>query len=532
MLTAEEKRELELFNELAESDPESLSDADLARGVELERKSKEPASSEPVLPDYSQAQPVNFLQQMLPERLDLGSSPIGAQEPVFQKFMTEAPRKQADNTDGSGRSPEKDYLQRQLFPNIVSYRARKTSDEAPVLSLGQTAAGLKDLSTLPLRLLLPEDPDSGIGYTSDNAKGFLQSVAADPTVLPLTVALGGANLPVRVAGSMPKSAAPYRVLAATVVGAGEGALGSVASDLATGRDVSPLGIALGAGGGALLTAPFAAARQVRVGDLPADVGELAYSAGMGRKAVGAKGLDKASERVLRSAKDVDRPHADVLEKAQNQINDALLNAEQRMKELRRSNRITAADFKKGTEGRQAVIDNLMAEGTWLTPEALMREARRVRSADPDLAQSLEDIAVDRLWQATAGRALTAAGDFRFGFDTPLEEVGAAQDALMTQALEQTKHLPPPKALLDAQKSGAAASALYKGLPGGKPAVAGQIIEKWTGVPFIAPAAGAVAKPLIVPFSNMKEQIGPQSSLIEIPEGDLIPEQRRGIIKFG
>ena len=517
----------------AESEQEAIDKVYDETGEEpLEAHQIASSAPERSIPDYSQAQPVNFLQQVLPERLDQGSSPMGAQEPAFQKFLTEAPRKQADNTDGSGRSPEKDYLQRQLFPNTVSYRARKTSDESPVLSLGQTAAGLKDLSTLPLRLLLPEDPERGIGYTSDNANGFLQSVAADPTVLPLTVALGGANLPVRVAGAMPKAAVPYRVLAATGVGAGEGALGSVASDLATGRDVSPLGIALGAGGGALLTAPFAAARQVRVGDLPADVGELAYSAGMGRKAVGAKGLDKASERVLSAAKDVDKPHVDVLEKAQNQINDALYNAERRAKELRKSNRITAAEFKRGTEGRQAVIDNLMAEDTWLTPEALMREARRVRSADPDLAQSLEDIAVDRLWQATGGRALTAAGDFRFGFDTPLEDVGAAQDALFVKALDQTNHLPAPKALLDAQKSGAAASALYRGLPGGKPAVAGQIIEKWTGVPFIAPAAGAVAKPFIVPFSSIKEQIGPQSSMIEIPEGDLIPEQRRGIVKFG
>jgi hypothetical protein len=142
----------------------------------------------------------------------------------------------------------------------------------------------------------------------------------------------------------------------------------------------------------------------------------------------------------------------------------------------------------------------MAEDTWLTPGALMREARRVRSADPDLAQSLEDIAVDRLWQATGGRALTAAGDFRFGFDTPLEEVGAAQDALFVKALDQTKHLPAPKALLDAQKSGAAASALYSGLPGGKPAIAGQILEKYLQVPKTAPAAGATGR-TIVPFKR-------------------------------
>ena len=29
----------------------------------------------------------------------------------------------------------------------------------------------------------------------------------------------------------------------------------------------------------------------------------------------------------------------------------------------------------------------------------------------------------------------------------------------------------------------------------------------------------------------KKEPGPQSSLIEIPEGDMIPEQRRGIVRF-
>lgn len=405
-----------------------------------------------------------------------------------------------------------------LFPETASAQVRGDNYPQQVFTAGS------DLLTLPGRLLIgPED----MNYTPEEAASTRQRIASDRTLLPL-LGVGALGLPFRAGGALAKFGAPARVLATTGVGAAEGAGGSVASDLAAGREVSGTGAALGAGLGGLLTAPFAAARQVRIGDLPPDVGELAYAAGVHRGAAGPKGLDEASEKVLKYAKDVDKPHVDVLKKAQNQINDALYNAEQRAKELRKSNRITAAEFKRGTEGRQAVIDNLMAEDTWLTPEALMREARRVRSADPDLAQSLEDIAVDRLWQATGGRALTAAGDFRFGFDTPLEEVGAAQDALFVKALDQTKHLPAPKALLDAQKSGAAASALYRGLPGGKPAVAGQIIEKYLQVPKMAPAAGASGR-TIVPFK--KEDVGPQSSLIDIPEGDYIPEQMRGIIKF-
>lgn len=447
--------------------------------------------------------------------------PFSAAGPTATQILAEGSPRQATNVEKVSRSSEKDYLQRQLFPNTVAYRARKTSDEAPVLSMGETAAGLKDLATLPLRLVMPEDAERGIGYTSDNAEGFMQGVAADPTVLPLTVILGGANLPVKAAGAVSKFGTPARVLAGGAVGAAEGAGGAIASDVVADRPVSGWGTALGAAGGALLTAPFAAARATRVGHLPTDVGDLAYDASVYRGAARAKGLDEASEKVLRAATDVDKPHPDVIAKAQNQISDALAEAEQRAKDLRKSNRITAADFKKGTEGRQAVIDNLMAEDTWLTPEALMREARRVRSADPELAKNLEDIAVDRLWQATGGRALTAT-DFAFGFETPLEEVAAKQDALFTAALEQTKNLPPPRALLDAQRSGAAASAIYHGLPGGKPSIAGQIIEKYLQVPKMAPASGAAGR-TIVPFKK-EEDVGPQSSLIEIPEGDYIPVQ--------
>ena len=427
-------------------------------------------------------------------------APFSVAGPTATQILAEGGPRQATNAEKVSRSSEKDHLQRQLFPNTVAYRARKTSDEAPVLSLGETAAGLKDLSTLPLRLVMPEDAKMGIGYTSDNAKGFMRGVAADPTVLPLTVILGGANLPVKAAGgvsagAVSKFGTPARVLAGGAVGAAEGAGGAIASDVVADRPVSGWGAALGGVGGALLTAPFAAARAARVGHLPTDVGDLAYDASVYRGAARGKGLDDASEKVLRAATDVDKPHPDVIAKAQNQISDALAEAEQRAKDLRKSNRITAADFKKGTEGRQAVIDNLMAEDTWLTPEALMREARRVRSADPELAKNLEDIAVDRLWQATGGRALTAAGDFQFGFDTPLEEVGAKQDALLVKAIDQTKHLPPPRALLDAQRSGAAASAIYHGLPGGKPSIAGQIMEKYLQVPKMAPASGTLYHPL-------------------------------------
>lgn len=45
MLTKIEQDELDLFNSLAETDPESLSDADLKRGVELENKAKEPVKA-------------------------------------------------------------------------------------------------------------------------------------------------------------------------------------------------------------------------------------------------------------------------------------------------------------------------------------------------------------------------------------------------------------------------------------------------------------------------------------------------------
>lgn len=523
MLTAEEKRELELFNDLAENDPESLSEADMARAVMLEEKAKAPSKE-----DRSRMLPVQespsrgVLDELAPRGPVVPFSVAG---PTATQILAEGSPRQATNQEKVSRSPEKDYLQRQLFPNIVAYRARKTSDEAPVLSLGETAAGLKDLSTLPLRLILPEDSERGIMYTSDNAEGFMQNVAADPTVLPLTVVLGGANLPVKAAGAVSKYGTPARVLAGGAVGAAEGAGGAIASDVVADREISPWGVGLGAASGALLTAPFAAARATRVGHLPTDVGDIAYDASVYRGAARGKGLDEASEKVLRTATDVDKPHPDVIAKAQNQISDALADAEQRAKNLRKSNRITAADFKRGTEGRQAVIDNLMAEDTWLTTEALMREARRVRASDPTLAKNLEDIAVDRLWQATAGRALTAT-DFSFGFETPLEEVASKQDALFTAALEQTKHLPPPKALLDAQRSGAAASAIYQGLPGGKPAIAGQILEKYLQVPKMAPAAGAAGR-TIVPFK--KEDVGPQSSLIEIPEGDYLPVQ--GIQKF-
>ena len=308
-------------------------------------------------------------------------APFSVAGPTATQILAEGGPRQATNAEKVSRSHEKDYLQRQLFPNTVAYRARKTSDEAPVLSLGETAAGLKDLSTLPLRLVMPEDAKMGIGYTSDNAKGFMRGVAADPTVLPLTVILGGANLPVKAAGAVSKFGTPARVIAGGAVGAAEGAGGAIASDVVADRPVSGWGAALGGVGGALLTAPFAAARAARVGHLPTDVGDLAYDASVYRGAARGKGLDDASEKVLRAATDVDKPHPDVIAKAQNQISDALAEAEQRAKDLRKSNRITAADFKKGTEGRQAVIDNLMAEDTWLTPEALMREARRVRSAD-------------------------------------------------------------------------------------------------------------------------------------------------------
>lgn len=472
MLTAEEKRELELFNELAESDPESLSDADLAMGVELERKSKEPASSSSNASSSSYSSPKEEREAKRAVPSSESGKASSSAAPLVPSTLTPVTPYQREQQTGVWLS--------NLFPETASAQVRGDNYPQQVFTAGS------DLLTLPGRLFIgPED----MNYTPEEATSTRQKIASDRTLLPL-LGVGALGLPFKVGGAVAKFGAPARVLATTGVGAAEGAGGSVASDLAAGREVSGTGAALGAGLGGLLTAPFAAARQVRIGDLPPDVGELAYAAGVHRGAAGPKGLDEASEKVLRAAADVDPPHPDVLAKVQNQISDALAEAEQRAKNLRKSNRITAADFKSGTEGRQTVIDNLMAEGTWLTPEALMREARRVRSADHELAQKLETIAGGRLWDATHGRALrrvvTGGGD----------EV----EKVYRGALQETSSLPEYRTIRDAQTSGAAASALYRGLPGGKLSIAGQILEKYLQVPKMAPASGAAGR-TIVPFKR-------------------------------
>lgn len=480
MLTEKEKKMLEMFNDLAENDPESLSDADLALGVELERKAKEPASSSGNASSSSYSSPKEELEAKRVISSSESGKASSSASPFVPSALTPVTPYQRERETGVWLS--------NLFPETASAQVRGDNYAQQVFTAGS------DLLTLPGRLLIgPED----MNYTPEEATSTRQRIASDRTLLPL-LGVGALGLPFRAGGAMAKFGAPARVITTTGVGMAEGAGGSVASDLAAGREVSGTGAAIGAGLGGLLTAPFAAARQARIGDLPPDVGELAYSAGMGRKAMGAKGLDEASEKVLAAAKDVDKPHPDVLEKAKNQIIDALYNAEQRAKELRKSNRITAADFKRGTEGRQAVIENLMAEDTWLTTEALLREARRVRSADPDLAQSLEKIAGGRLWDATHGRALD-----RSFFSSIEQGRPAPADVLESRyraSLLETGGLPEYQQLIGAQNSGAAASALYRGLPGGKPAVAGQFIEKWTGIPFMAPAAGAAGR-TIVPFKK-------------------------------
>lgn len=388
---------------------------------------------------------------------------------------SESPSKKAltpEEVSSRKQSREKEFgvFKSQLFPETAQASMK---DEPYWPEQGLAAA--KDVFTLPLRLAMPGEDD--IGYTQSEAQGFRQTLASDPTILPL-LGVGTLGLPMK-AGSAAAAISPYlRPVAMVGTGMAEGAGGSAISDVVAGRDVSPLSLALGATTGGLLTAPGAIARTVRTGDLPEKVGQLAYDYALDLPGRGAKTLNEASEGVLRYAKDVEAPDQAVVAKAQDKLLDALKSAEDRTKALRKSNAVTAKDFAEATTKRQEVIDNLMAEGTSLTPEALMREARRIRVSDPTLAEDIENIAVDRLWQATRGRALGKAGDLAFGLGDDLEDVAAKQDVIYSQALKETSNLPAPRALLDAQTQGAASSALLRGLPGGKVSKVSHVLDKY------------------------------------------------------
>lgn len=370
----------------------------------------------------------------------------------------------------ASRQGEFGFWKSQLFPETAQASMK---DEPYWPEQGLAAA--KDVFTLPLRLAMPGEDD--IGYTQQEAQGFRQAISSDPTILPL-LGVGTLGLPMK-AGSAAAAVTPYlRIPAMLGAGAAEGAAGSVASDIVAGREVSPGSAGLGALSGGLLTAPGLIARTVRTGDLPEKVGQLAYDYALDLPGRGAKTLNEASEGVLRYAKDVEAPDQAVIAKAQDKLVEALKSAEDRTKALRKSNAVTAKDFADATSKRQEVIDNLMAEGTSLTPEALMREARRIRVSDPRLAEDIENIAVDRLWQATRGRALGKAGDLAFGLGDDLEDVAAKQDVIYSQALKETSNLPAPRALLDAQTQGAASSALLRGLPGGKVSKVSHVLDKY------------------------------------------------------
>ena len=535
MLTEKEKKMLEMFNDLAETDPESLSDADLALGVELERKSKEPASEEPALPNYSNAQPVNFLQQMLPERLNLGSSPIGAQEPVFQKFMAEAPRKQADNIS---KYPESASTG-QIFPNIARrLNALSVSDEGvlegdPTRPLGKPGALLgptfEDVLGLPGRLMVvASDPSESLNKTSADylREGKLsKSVITDPTMaltgvqakgaLPILASDGLATVrkiyPVQrflntvgeVVGAVKKGAqeslptvVPF-VSKKVLGGAAEGAaLADLSADVTAHQDATPVQIGIGSALGALSGILGAAGPILKFGsDSPYLASKEAY-----QMAVDPLARHSALSALERTAADASGQVHNLPEFSNENaglVYKVYADEAKRLQKLFERGRLTKGELAKKMAPMESMLEGVGFAGSEVDAEQMIRYAKRLSQTNPAASKDLMSLASEKIAEVRASGRL---GKLTMPKQNMVNDAERAIQLLTAPTKE------------------------------GKAATVVPLIEYMS-----APVREGLLGPLpksVSPFIPEEKEVGPQSSLIEIPEGDLIPEQRRGIIKFG
>ena len=568
MLTAEEKRELELFNELAESDPESLSDADLARGVELERKTKEPASSEPVLPDYSQAQPVNFLQQMLPERIDVTSvfddqmefgklpptytlvdarkgghlwggvtpfTPQKPHKPVFHEFLEESPAKQADNIS---KYPESTPTG-QIFPNIARrLNALSVSDEGvlegdPTRPLGKPGALLgpafDDVLELPGRLMVvASDPSESLNKTSADylREGKLwKSMITDPTMtlpgvqakgaLPILASDGLATVrkiyPVQrflntvgeVVGAVKKGAqeslpqvvpfASKKVLGGAAEGA---ALADLSADVTAHQDATPWQIGIGSALGALSGILGAAGPILKFGsDSPYLASKEAY-----QMAVDPLARHSALSALERTAADASGQVHNLPEFSNENaglVYKVYADEAKRLQKLFERGRLTKGELAKKMAPMESMLEGVGFAGSEVDAEQMIRYAKRLSQTNPAASKDLMSLASEKIAEVRASGRL---GKLTMPKQNMVNDAERAIQLLTAPTKE------------------------------GKAATVVPLIEYMS-----APVREGLLGPLpksVSPFIPEEKEVGPQSSLIEIPEGDLIPEQRRGIIKFG